>query len=520
LVFAAALCASLVITSVSVHSIGSFLRGEIDRKFPELLENAVARLDFWYEQREADLTAFARSDVLLEGLRARGEMTRKDMSWYLSFVLERFPQYSALLLLDGEGEELLRAGELPDLDLPASVFPVELDRTGVSRLRYLGGRRIQLVSAPVENHRGERIATLHAVLQLETLEPLLRQTESAKSTTLRLIDHTGRALGQDPALPPHGVPFAPVDRGVSPEIVITENASGEEVVVGAVSLPELGWTLLAEEDYDAAFAPIRAVVRRTLAICLLTVLLFSAGAFVFAAWRVRPILALSEGARRISEGETAVEVPESGVGDEIQVLAHSFNQMSARLHESRLELESRNEELQRANEALEQLSITDSLTRLHNHRFFQDQFAREAKRVERNGSPLCLVLIDIDDFKSLNDRLGHAAGDTVLRRIAEIMTEVLRETDTLCRYGGEEFALLTPQTDLNGAVALAEKLRGAVAESEYGVVGPDGPAHITVSIGVAEFARSTGHTFNQADRALYDAKAAGKDCVVSASVSG
>jgi diguanylate cyclase (GGDEF)-like protein len=334
-----------------------------------------------------------------------------------------------------------------------------------------------------------------------------------------LIDHTGRALGQDPALPPHGVPFAPVERGVSPESIITKNASGEEVVVGAVSLPKLGWTLLAEEDYDTAFAPIRAAARRTLAICLLTVLVFSAGAFVFSAWRVRPILALSEGARRISEGETAVEVPDSGFGDEIQVLARSFNQMSARLHESRLELESRNEELQRANEALEQLSITDSLTRLHNHRFFQDQFAREAKRVERNGSPLCLVLIDIDDFKSLNDRLGHAAGDTVLERVAAIMTEVLRETDTLCRYGGEEFALLTPQTDLSGALALAEKLRSAVAESEYGVVGPSGPARITVSIGVAEFAQSTGHTFNEADAALYDAKAAGKDCVVAASVS-
>ena len=96
------------------------------------------------------------------------------------------------------------------------------------------------------------------------------------------------------------------------------------------------------------------------------------------------------------------------------MLARTFNQMSARLQQSRLELESRNQELRHANEALEQLSITDSLTRLHNHRFFQDQFAREAKRVERTGSPLCLVLIDIDDFKSLNDRLGHAAGDAVL----------------------------------------------------------------------------------------------------------
>ena len=276
-----------------------------------------------------------------------------------------------------------------------------------------------------------------------------------------------------------------------------------------------------QHEYDVtAFAPIRASLRRALGINLLAVLLSSAGAFAFAAWRVRPILALSEGARRISEGEMAVEVPDSGSGDEIQVLARTFNLMSSRLNQSRLQLESRNEELKRANQALEQLSITDSLTRLHNHRFFQDQFAREAKRVDRTGSPLVLMLIDIDDFKSLNDRLGHAAGDAVLARVAAVMSEVLRDTDLLCRYGGEEFTLLSPQTDLPGGVSLAEKIRSAVAESRYPIVGPNGPIRITVSIGVAAFAHSTEATFNEADRALYDAKASGKDCVVTASLSG
>ena len=99
------------------------------------------------------------------------------------------------------------------------------------------------------------------------------------------------------------------------------------------------------------------------------------------------------------------------------------------------------------------------------------------------------------------------------------MNAVLRETDVLCRYGGEEFALLSPQTDLSGAISLAEKIRGAVARTDYAVVGPDGPIRITVSIGVAEFAKSTGDTFNAADRA-HDAKAAGKDCVVAASLGG
>jgi len=519
MVFAATLFTSLVITWVSVHSMGVSLRGQLDRKFPELLEYTSSRLELWYQQREHDVMAFAHSQILLDSLRVRDAPTRAEASWYLSYVLERFPQYATLLLLDREGELLLRAGEAPELDSSLRELLGDPDQTGVSPLHYIEGRRIQLVSAPVENARGERVATLHAVLKIETLEPLLRQPVIAGGTFLQLLDDAGMALGEASELLADEIPPEVFGKGMAPGIVLAESASGERMLASAIRLPRFGWTLVAVEDYDTAFAPVRASIRRTLGINLLTVVLSSAGAFAFAAWRVRPILELVDGARRLSEGEAVVEVSDSGSGDEVQVLARTFNQMSARLYQSRLDLESRNEELKRANEALEQLSITDSLTRLHNHRFFQDQFAREAKRVERTGSPLALVLIDIDDFKSLNDRLGHAAGDAVLARIAAVMTGVLRDTDLLCRYGGEEFALLSPQTDLTGAVFLAEKIRGAVAESEYPIVGPDGPIRISVSIGVAEFAVSTEATFNEADRALYDAKAAGKDCVVGASLS-
>jgi len=214
--------------------------------------------------------------------------------------------------------------------------------------------------------------------------------------------------------------------------------------------------------------------------------------------------------------------------------AHSFDELSDRLEESRRELEAQrsaieeansrlraqNEALRRANEVLAQLSLTDGLTRLHNHRHFQDQFAREAKRADRTGQPLALALADIDDFKRLNDELGHAAGDAVLQGVARLMAEELRDSDFLSRYGGEEFALLAIQTDLAGAVALAEKLRLTIARADLPVVGPRGRVSITVSIGVALYDGSTTSTFDAADRALYDAKAAGKDCVMAASRSG
>jgi diguanylate cyclase (GGDEF)-like protein len=210
--------------------------------------------------------------------------------------------------------------------------------------------------------------------------------------------------------------------------------------------------------------------------------------------------------------------------------SRAFDDLSERLGESRRELEqqrtaveeanrrlrAQNEALRRANEVLAQLSLTDGLTRLHNHRHFQDQFAREAKRADRTHQPLALALVDIDDFKGLNDELGHAAGDAVLQGVAKLMLDELRDSDFLSRYGGEEFALLAPQTDLAGATALAEKLRLGIARSRLPVLGPHGRVSVTVSVGVALYDGSTAGTFEAADRALYEAKAAGKDCVVAA----
>ncbi len=239
--------------------------------------------------------------------------------------------------------------------------------------------------------------------------------------------------------------------------------------------------------------------------------------YALAVWRLLPLLDLAEGARRLAAGEAGIRVDQDAPFGEVRALAESFNHMARRLDESYQEIERRHRELTRANEVLEQLSATDGLTQLFNHRHFQAQFSREAKRAERTGGTLCLVLVDVDDFKLLNDRLGHSAGDRVLQEIAKAMQGQIRETDYLARYGGEEFALLLPQTSLEGGIALAEKVRGAVDALDAPVIGPEGRVQVTVSIGLALYATGPEATFDAADRALYEAKAAGKNRVVVAS---
>lgn len=217
---------------------------------------------------------------------------------------------------------------------------------------------------------------------------------------------------------------------------------------------------------------------------------------------------------------------------QLQAMSRAFHEMRWRVHRYQQELQRKqkeieeanaalrdqNDRLRHANEILERLSITDELTRLYNLRYFREQLPRELKRALRTGQPLALVLFDIDDFKRLNDRYGHAVGDAVLARVAEVMCDQVRQTDLLARYGGEEFVLLASQTSVDGAVALAEKIRMAVGRSRFPIIELAGRTEIevTVSAGVAAFRGDDRMLFADADRALYRAKAAGKDCVAQA----
>jgi diguanylate cyclase (GGDEF)-like protein len=287
-------------------------------------------------------------------------------------------------------------------------------------------------------------------------------------------------------------------------------------------LGDSGWFVAFEIPFGIAYSSLLDLIRRVLLIDLVVILVLSLVAYRITSNALKPIELLSVGARRVAEGQLDLEIPNPGTRDEFGVLIHAFNHMLQRVRtyqdeikESNENLKTHNIKLQQANELLEQLSITDGLTKLHNHRFFQDQLTREIRRAARASTPLALLLIDIDDFKSLNDRFGHAAGDELLHGLALIMNAAVRSSDLLARYGGEEFAVLAPGTDQEGAYQLAEKLRTAIAESSFILGDSMRLTRATVSAGVSQFKGDRRRFFDEADRALYRAKAAGKNCVMT-----
>jgi len=160
---------------------------------------------------------------------------------------------------------------------------------------------------------------------------------------------------------------------------------------------------------------------------------------------------------------------------------------------------------------------TDSLTNIANRRALDQRLDEEVDHARRLGTNVAFVIADIDNFKSVNDRFGHQTGDEVLRRVAAVFTEAVRQLDLPGRYGGEEIAVVGPGTNLTGARGLAEKIRARIEELE--LTTPDGdPLKVTASFGAACFPAQTSveELVAAADAALYEAKRNGKNRVVTA----
>ena len=174
------------------------------------------------------------------------------------------------------------------------------------------------------------------------------------------------------------------------------------------------------------------------------------------------------------------------------------------------------EEVSKEKEEMKTLAITDSLTEVYNHNFFYTRLEEEFNRTVRYETPISLIMMDIDDFKRINDTYGHRTGDHVLKEVANMIKKLVRKTDIVARYGGEEFSVILPHTNLLGAEEEAERIREAISSHAYANLTKE---TITISLGVVSYPSgktimNAGDFVNLADTALYEAKRSGKNKVV------
>lgn len=234
---------------------------------------------------------------------------------------------------------------------------------------------------------------------------------------------------------------------------------------------------------------------------------------------IRPVRRLTEATRAFASGDMTARATVSG-DDELADLSGTFNQMAGEiaLHTHRLEEEirARTKDLEEANRRLEALAVTDGLTGLFNRRRFEEVLDLEVRRAQRQGTPLSLLMMDVDHFKFYNDTHGHPAGDEVLRALGRLVRERVRSTDIACRYGGEEFVVILPGTSRTDALILANDLRRLVEAHPFAHEATQPEGRLTISIGVATYPVDAGDEValvRAADQALYRAKQNGRNRV-------
>ncbi|OEU65900.1 MAG: diguanylate cyclase [Desulfovibrio sp. S3730MH75] len=199
---------------------------------------------------------------------------------------------------------------------------------------------------------------------------------------------------------------------------------------------------------------------------------------------------------------------------QLNLLLHELDDKNLKLKKEISERKKAEQQLRESEERFKNLSITDQLTSLFNRRHLQEVAYLEVENCKRENSPLCTLLMDVDNFKHFNDTYGHSAGDDVLTNIGKLIKDSIKETDRAFRYGGEEFLILLPETDCKEAQHTAERIRAAMEAVVYHLPNSES-VQKTLSIGVAEYKQdeSVETMFKRADDNMYQAKLLGKNRV-------
>jgi diguanylate cyclase (GGDEF)-like protein len=527
-ILALAILGTLVPTSISLgvayNQHRRALQAQVTQNLLSASSGAARAAGVWLKERLYDLRVFATSDEVGTNVNryaiGQGSIPSARLREYLRSLQQKFPDFEQLVVTDGQGRVIASgSAQASQVTLPGDwqkVMRQGNQLVGDASWDEKAGKGKLLVAVPVTRADGEIIGAFAAEIALAPVQTLLKQF-STDGEMLYLTSERGALMATSGEMSE-----ASLNRGLSGptfDVLLAEehaavsyrNVSGVDVIGTLDRVPQLEWSVIAELPTAEAFDTVRSF--RNIALLVFTVLLVVIGwvAFRLGLVIVRPLERLAAGANVVSTGDLEVDLPTTGEAGEVDALTTVFNNMVRRLRAGRQQLASLNEALRAHAESLEKLSVTDGLTGLVNHRALMQRLGEETIRAKRTERPFCVVMVDVDYFKKYNDEFGHPAGDEVLKQVAQILKDSTRTVDCVARYGGEEFSALLPETSVDGAMEVAERMRVKVESAQFA-----GSA-VTVSIGVAEFptdAPTAEKIIAVADRALYDAKKLGRNRVV------
>ncbi|HEV8264744.1 MAG TPA: diguanylate cyclase [Gemmatimonadales bacterium] len=517
LVFAvlATLIPTLATTLGSYRQARRLLNDGIAQDLRGASSDAARETQLWLDARLDDLRGSAHSYVVTENLaRTQGRDASQALGRlrdYLNSVRERFPDVEALLLIDPSGRAVATTtgrtgGVRPPPDGLTGLRTGEAF-VGDAYWDAVTGKAAMVIAVPIRDADGRFLAAFTAKINLHAVQDVLQRLAQDDRRDVYLMTDQGRFVITSRVSSAELMRSRLADAATrvllerEGQTVGYKRADGQEVLGALRPVPQLRWAAVAELPRAEAFRQLGQL--RASTTWLIVILLVVVGLLTYALVLVlvRPLGRLATAASKGAAGDLSTELPVSGVG-EVGHFTRSLNTLLGRLRER----ESAGE--------LERLSVTDALTGLYNRRHLMGTLASEAQRARRLRRPFSVLLMDVDHFKQYNDTHGHLAGDAALSKIAEILRKQTRAVDCVARYGGEEFLVVLLETTVATAALVAERIRARVAAE------PFGGGQMTVSIGVAE-CPAHGDTpeslIANADAAMYEAKAGGRDRVVAVS---
>jgi diguanylate cyclase (GGDEF)-like protein len=490
-------------------------RRSLTAKVAEGLARASAQtrreLDLWIRDRLYDAKVYSGSYEVTENLGVSGQTgrARGRLQDYLASVRTRSVDFAELQVATLEGTVLASsAATATRLRLPDTwLGDVRQDKPVIGTPYWDADvtEPVVPIAVAVMSGDGRVLGALSAKVTFGTVDSLLRGAAPAPRGALFILDASYGVITGTPGVSAELMQTridAPIARDMlarRPQPATFRSPQQGVTVVGTIEPVErLNWFVVAELPEREAFAQIRHLRNVTVVTVLSLLIVVGLLGYVLGQLIIRPLDRLTQGAAQVAGGNLDVDLRAVG-GGELGRLVNVFNDMVDRLRANRAELE--------------RLAITDALTGLYNRRHLMVMLAQETSRARRHKTPLGILLIDVDHFKHYNDTFGHQPGDDVLVRLMVVLTHSVRDMDVTARYGGEEFVILLPETQVDGAMKVAERIRSAT-ESEFS--GPDEPRQVTVSIGVAAYP-ADGETpetlLASADAAMYRAKEGGRNRV-------